>query len=175
MTIVFINGAFGIGKTSTARALKTVLGRGATYNPEIIGGVILRLPHWLNLTNQNSGDYQDIPLWRNMTALGIRLTRLVSPLVVVPMAFSNCIYLAQIMDKVRRVDADVRQVCLVAPLDVVESRLRKRGDVPKQLSWQLARARTCCAAHESEAFAPRIDATTRGPGEIAQEIAGLLA
>ena len=65
MTVLFINGSFGIGKTSTARSLKGLLA-GRIYNPEIGGSLILSLPRWLRLTNQNSGDYQDMPLWRNM-------------------------------------------------------------------------------------------------------------
>jgi chloramphenicol 3-O-phosphotransferase len=168
--IIFLNGSFGVGKTSVASVLKRYL-RAAIYNPEITGGVILRLPNWLRLTNQNSGDYQDMPLWRNATVRGIRLVRALSPVVIVPMAFSNRAYLGEIMDKVRGIDPDVQHFCLVAPLEIVEARLRKRGDAPKHLEWQLRRAKVCCEAHKSPEFAIRIEAVDRDPEAIAREIA----
>jgi predicted kinase len=168
--IVFLNGSFGVGKTSVARVLKRLLGA-AIYNPEITGGVILRLPKWLRLTNQNSGDYQDMPLWRNATVRGIRLVRALSPVVIVPMAFSNPDYLGEIIARAREFDSDVQHFCLVAPIEVVEARLRKRGDAPKHLEWQLRRAQVCCEAHKSPDFAIRIEALDRDPEAIAREIA----
>jgi hypothetical protein len=72
---------------------------------------------------------------------------------------------------VRNFDSDVQHFCLVAPLDIVETRLRKRGDAPKQLAWQLRRAKVCCEAHKSPEFAIRIDAVGREPDAIAKEIA----
>jgi chloramphenicol 3-O-phosphotransferase len=168
--IVFLNGSFGVGKTSVARALKRYLGA-AIYNPEITGGVIRSLPHWLGLTNQKSGDYQDMPLWRNGTVAGIRLVRSVRPVVIVPMAFSNRAHLDEIMGKVRSFDSDVQHFCLVAPFDVVETHLRQRGDAPKHLTWQLRRAKVCCEAHKSPEFAIRIESVDREPDEIAREIA----
>lgn len=171
--IVFLNGSFGVGKTSAARALKKIVG-GAIYNPELSGGAILRLPDWFKLTSQNSGDYQDMPLWRNTTVRGIRAMRLLSRTVIVPMAFTNRVYLSEIIGKVRSFDPDVRHFCLVAPLEVVEARLRRRGDAPKHLDWQMRRAKECCAAHASEDFAERIDAETLGASQIAARIAAAL-
>lgn len=168
--IIFLNGSFGVGKTSVARALKRYLGA-AIYNPEIAGGVILRLPQWLRLANRNRGDYQDMSLWRNGTVAGIRLMRALSPVVIVPMAFSNRARLAEIMRKVGAFDPDVQHFCLVAPLEVIEARLRKRGDAPKHLEWQLRRARVCCEAHKNPEFAIRIEADDREPDAIAREIA----
>jgi len=82
--------------------------------------------------------------------------------------------LREIAGKTRAFDPDVRHFCLVAPLDIVEARLRQRGDAPFHLSWQLRRARDCCAAHADPAFAVRIDASARSPESIAQEIADSL-
>jgi hypothetical protein len=87
------------------------------------------------------------------------------------MAFSNRAYLDEIMSKVRTFDSDVQHFCLVAPAEIVEARLRRRGDAPKHLEWQLRRAKVCCEAHKSPEFAIRIEADDREPEAIAREIA----
>jgi hypothetical protein len=175
VTVVFINGSFGVGKTSAANALKRVLRRGVTYNPEMFpGGHLWKLPRWIALENRDSGDYQDMPLWRNTAVRSLRMMRRLNNLVLVPMAFSNLSYLCEIMAKTRAFDPDVRHFCLVAPFELVKARLRKRGDAPFHLSWQLRRAKDCCIAHADPAFALRIDASERSPESIAQEIADSL-
>lgn len=173
--IVFLNGSFGVGKTSVAKALVRHLPRSVRYNPEIFpDGWLWRLPRWVRLENRDTGDYQDMPLWRDLTAHSIRAMRRLAPVVVVPMAFSNIAYLREIMAGARRADPDVRHFCLVAPLEIVETRLRRRGDAPFHLEWQLRRAKTCCEAHMSTDFAVRIDAAALTPDEIARDIARVL-
>ncbi|MBV9044474.1 MAG: hypothetical protein JO348_01535 [Alphaproteobacteria bacterium] len=174
--IIFLNGSFGVGKTSVARALVKHLPRSVRYNPEIFpGGHLWKLPRFLPLQNRDTGDYQDMPAWRRLVIRGIHTMRRLAPVVIVPMAFSNRAYLKQIMDGARRVDPDVHHFCLVAPLPVVEARLRHRGDAPFHLEWQLRRAKTCCEAHKSPDFAIRIDASDRPPDVLAQEIARVLS
>jgi hypothetical protein len=175
MTIVFINGSFGVGKTTVARLLCRRTRSSAIANPEHAGFIVLRLPRWMMLRNQGSGDYQDMPLWRRLTVLTIRLARLRARTVFVPMAFTNLDYLNEIRAAVARFDSDIHHVCLVAPLPVVEGRLRRRNDAPHHLEWQLCRARDCCTAHQDESFAIRIGAATPAPEEIADEIEALLS
>jgi chloramphenicol 3-O-phosphotransferase len=170
--ILFLNGSFGVGKTSVAKALVEHLPRSVRYNPEIFpDGWLWRLPRFIKLANRDTGDYQDMPLWRELVARTLRQVRRLAPVVIVPMAFSNRAYLREIMDKARTFDPDVQHFCLVAPLEVVEARLRKRGDAPRHLEWQLRRAKVCCEAHKSPDFAIRIEAADRGPEAIAREIA----
>ena len=173
--IVFLNGSFGVGKTSVAKALSPLVERSVRYNPEIFpDGWLWRLPRFIRLENRDTGDYQDMPLWRELTARSIGAMRRLAPVVIVPMAFSNLAYLREIMAKARRADPDVRHFCLTAPLEVVEARLRRRDDAPFHLEWQLRRAKTCCEAHKSADFAVRIDATTATPEQIARDIARVL-
>jgi hypothetical protein len=173
--IVFINGSFGVGKTSVAKALSPLLPRSVRYNPEIFpDGWLWRLPRFLRLENRDTGDYQDMPLWRDLTARSLRAMRRLAPVVIVPMAFSNIAYLREIMDKARPADPDIRHFCLIAPLDVVEARLRQRNDASFHLDWQLRRAKTCCEAHKGADFAVRIDAATATPAQLAGDIARVL-
>ena len=155
--ILFLNGAFGAGKTTVARALVKRLPRAVLFDPELAGIALQRIGR--------VGDFQDLRLWRRLTIIGIRIARLFAKNVVVPMAFSNAEYLREIRDGVARFDDDVRHVCLVAPYDVVLARLRQRGAG----AWEERRARECCEAHVRPEFAEQIDAT-RAVGEIVEEI-----
>lgn len=158
--IVFLNGAFGIGKTTVARALVKRLPRAVLFDPEPIGVVLQRI--------RRVDDFQDLALWRHLTILGIRIARLFARTVVVPMAFSNPVYLQEIRNGL---SGDVRHFCLVAPVDNVLARLRRRrGDAG---AWEERRAHECCAVHGRPEFAVQIDAN-REPSSIVEELLGLL-
>jgi hypothetical protein len=62
----------------------------------------------------------------------------------------------------------VRHFCLTAPLEVVNARLRGRGDAG---AWELRRAAECCAAHAAPFFAEQVPTEDRTPDEIAGAIA----
>src|SRR5687768_517725 len=110
--ILLLNGAFGIGKTSVARALAARLPRTVLFDPEIIGIALQRLAR---LAGRKIDDFQDLLLWRRLTVAGLRVTRLLWPNVVVPMAFSNAAYLQEIRAGLDRFETRVFHVCLVAP------------------------------------------------------------
>ena len=165
--IVLLNGAFGIGKTTVARAVVRRMPRALLFDPEWIGIPLQRIAR---LFGRTVDDFQDLRLWRRLTVFGLRIARLVSPNVIVPMAFSNAAYLREIRDGVRSFDEHVVHLCLVAPLDVVRARLLQRGAG----SWEYRRASECCAAHRSREFAEQISAADRDPAEIAGEVIRLI-
>ncbi|HYK41944.1 MAG TPA: AAA family ATPase [Thermoanaerobaculia bacterium] len=166
--VVFVNGAFGVGKTEVSRLLVRRL-RGATlYDPEPAGVLLQRLRA---LTRRPVSDFQDLPSWRRATVRGIRLARAVRRVVVVPMAFSNLEYLREVREGVRRFDGDVRHFCLVAPLAVVLDRLARRSlGSPADVEWQRTRAAECCAAHRGEEFAEHVSTDRVDPSEVAARV-----
>jgi len=156
--ILLLNGSFGIGKTTVARLLVKRMPRAVLFNPEIIGSALqLFRPVY---------DFQDLPSWRRMTIACLRATRLVWPNVVVPMAFSNLEYLDEIRRGIERFEPDVVHVCLVAPVEVVHARIRRRGDTDE---WPYRRASECCVVHQGDEFATHVDAV-RAPEVIAEEL-----
>lgn len=171
--IVFLNGAFGIGKTTVARLLRARLPGSACYDPEWIGIALQRLPGWVPLEGRGTDDFQDLALWRRATIAGIRATRAARRTVIVPMAVSNLAHLDEIRRGVARFDPAVRHFCLVAPLPVVLHRQSVRGGGHMH-AWQVRRARECCAAHEDAAFAEPVDAE-QSANEIAAAIARRLS
>ncbi|MEV7437765.1 NUDIX hydrolase [Streptomyces griseoviridis] len=62
--IVWINGAFGAGKTTTARELIDLIPNSTMFDPEVIGGVLAQLLPPKHLAEV--GDHQDLPIWRRL-------------------------------------------------------------------------------------------------------------
>ena len=170
--IVFVNGAFGIGKTTVARELVARVPRAVLFDPEIAGIVLQRI---LRMVGRSVDDFQDLALWRRLTILQIRIAGMLWPNVIVPMAFSNAAYLQEIRRAVSRFESRVLHFCLIAPLPVVEERLRRRQPANvSDAAWQYRRAAECCVLHTREEFAPHVDASGREPADIAEELLEML-
>jgi predicted kinase len=165
--ILLLNGAFGIGKTTVARALVARLSRAVLFDPEIMGIALQRIAR---LAGRRVEDFQDLRAWRRLTVAGLWVTRRVWPNVVVPMAFSNAAYLQEVRAGINRFEPRVLHFCLVAPVEVVHERLRRRGEDSADAAWQYRRASECCLAHESEDFATHVIAVDRDPDDIAEEL-----
>ncbi|MEU8967887.1 NUDIX domain-containing protein [Streptomyces monashensis] len=64
MTVVWINGAFGAGKTTTARELIELIPNSTLFDPEVVGGSLTHLLPPKRLAEV--GDFQDLPIWRRL-------------------------------------------------------------------------------------------------------------
>lgn len=166
--VILLNGSFGIGKTTTARALQLALPDAMLS--ERIGWVLQRLPRWIPLGGRGTGDFQDMPIWRSVTIRGIRLARWRRSTVIVPMAFSNLKYLNEIREGIRAFEPDVRHLCLVAPLEIVKERLAGRGLGPGGPAWAHRRATECCEAHARPEFGEPVLTAGRGVSEVVEDV-----
>jgi len=166
--VVLVNGAFGVGKTTVARELRTRLRGAAIFDPEAIGFVLRRLPGY------RGSDYQDLRAWRALTRIGVRAWSALHRVVIVPMAFSEPARLEALRSGLR---GPVRHFCLTAPLEVVRARLASRGEPlgDPRWAWVHRRAAECCAAHAHPEFAEQVATEGRTPAEIAAEIARKVA
>jgi hypothetical protein len=61
--IIWINGAFAAGKTTLAEELERRLPDAMPFDPEYVGYILIK---WV--PPADSGDFQDIPLWRRLVA-----------------------------------------------------------------------------------------------------------
>ncbi|MEX2179559.1 MAG: AAA family ATPase [Gemmatimonadaceae bacterium] len=168
LVILFLNGAFGIGKTAVARALRRRFPRSLVFDPEKIGGPLQLAAR---IVGREADDFQDLRTWRQLTIVGLRIARAVSPTVIVPMAFSDWGYLEEVRSGAEGFDRRVHHFCLIAPLAVVQQRLHARGADPVSHPWEYRRAAECCAAHQDQRFVRHIDATAGTPDQLAAEIA----
>lgn len=166
--VIFINGSFGIGKTTVARLLVRQLAHGVLFDPEPIGVVLMGLTR----TWRRVDDFQDLRIWRYTAAQLIGALSRVRGAVVVPIAFTNVSYLRELVSHARRRDGATFHFCLTAPLSVVRERLRARETPRGPSEWQLRRSAECCEVHGAPEFAEQIATEARSPHEIAQEILG---
>ena len=153
--IVWLNGAFGVGKTTVARLLAT---ERTLVDPERIGFVLRRLPFW------RQRDYQTIGLWRTLTVRRVRRAARTGP-VVVPMTIVD----REVLAELRRGLPDMRMVVLDAPADLIAARARDDAADPHAAQWRLENLDRCVTALADPAFGPHLDAG-RPPAEIAKEL-----
>ena len=170
--ILLLNGAFGVGKTTVARAVVSRIPGALLFDPEIAGIGLQRLTR---LVGRSKDDFQDFAAWRKLTITGLRVARYQWTSIIVPMAISNTSYLDELRDGIGQFEPRVLHYCLVAPKEIVHSRLKLRGSNPVQHSWQFRRASECCDAHTSAAFAEHVDATNRTPDEIASALVTVIS
>jgi predicted kinase len=164
--VIFVNGSFGVGKTTVARLLVQRLPRSVVFDPEPLGVGLQRLARPFRRVD----DFQDLRAWRRWSIRLIRVLRGLRRTIVVPMAFSNEEYLREFVTKIRRSDRETFHFCLMAPLAVVQQRLEHRAGRRGPNTWQVRRATECCSEHQRPEFAVHVPTENRSPQQIADEI-----
>ncbi|MHA6299660.1 AAA family ATPase [Devosia sp. CAU 1758] len=174
---ILLNGSFGIGKTTTARLIARQIPGTAISDPEHVGFVLRRLPPWTLGLRQQPGDYQDMALWRRLIVHQARLVHLRARTVIVPMTFTNLDYLDTFAGALRTT-APVKRLCLVAPLEVIQSRLLQRAEEEGReglTDFERRRSTECAALlGKNPAYGIPIDAGMTSD-EIVQHIERLLS
>ncbi len=174
--VVLINGAFGVGKSTVASAFHQRVKGSRMYDPERIGYVLRRLPHWFPGSAAKLDDYRTSPVWRALNIFFMRLHARVARPLIVPVSLD-----LELLDVLRRAltsgGCRVVHVCLVAPEATVRERLATRGVSPtsSEGEWVYPRALAACRAHSTnDAFAHRIDTDGKRPMEVVDELAALV-
>ena len=170
--VVLINGAFGVGKSTVAHALHRRVKGSRLYDPERIGYVLRRLPHWFPGSAAKLDDYRTSRAWRALNLFAMRLHARVARPLIVPMALD-----LELLDVLRRAliagGCRVVHVCLVAPEAIVHERLATRGVSPtsSEGKWVYPRASAACRDHSTnDAFAHRIDTDGKDPLAVVEEL-----
>ncbi|MGW2225194.1 NUDIX domain-containing protein [Streptomyces formicae] len=129
--IVWINGAFGAGKTSAARELIELIPNSTLFDPEVIGGA---LPYLLPPKRLSEvGDYQDLPIWRRLVVdTAAALLAEVGGVLVVPMTLLRQEYRDEIFGGLASRRISVRHVLLAPDETILRARITGR-DVPLDL------------------------------------------
>ncbi|MGA5326905.1 NUDIX hydrolase [Streptomyces griseoincarnatus] len=129
--IVWINGAYGAGKTSTARELIELIPNSTLFDPEVIGGALDRLLPPKHLAEV--GDFQDLPIWRRLVidTAAAMLAELGGTLVV-PMTLLRQEYRDEIFGGLAARRIPVRHVLLAPAETILRDRIAGR-EVPVDL------------------------------------------
>ncbi|MFE9747614.1 AAA family ATPase [Saccharothrix saharensis] len=117
--IVWINGAFGAGKTTLAEELRRRLPDALSFDPEHIG-LLLRM----SAPPPPTGDFQDLPAWRRLTAeFAATLHREYGQHVITPMTLVEQAYREEVFKHLAAADVPLLHVFLDVPADELRRRI----------------------------------------------------
>jgi AAA domain len=165
--IIFINGPFGIGKTTTARLLVERIPSALLYDPEHVGALLRATISWLERVN----DYQDFRLWPILTVAGARLLSSRRRLVI-PMTVLRRDRFDFITSRLRKGCPDLLCVRLTAPREVLRQRILGSSEGQQ---WRLDHIVEGMALSADPAFGQEISTEGRTPAEVVAMIMELLA
>lgn len=133
LVIIWINGGFGVGKTTLAQELHRRLPDAVVYDPEDVG---LMLWKWI----RPNGDFQHLPSWRELVvATALSLRRHHAETLIVPMSLIRDAYQTEILGGLADAGEEVLHVFLEADADVLRERLNARVTHPGREWDQAAR------------------------------------
>jgi hypothetical protein len=166
--IVWINGAFGSGKTTTAGLVVTMLDGAKLFDPEYVGYMLMPF------VESPTGDFQDLRLWRHLVVEAMTgLARQYPHPWVAPMSLINAAYRAEILGGIRGGGVEVREFVLAVP----EQNLRARIDAdqmdPKARQWRHDHVSQALTTFASLTDATFIDAS-QTPDQVAAAVASHL-
>lgn len=166
--LIWLNGAHGAGKTSTAKAILARRPDARLIDPEQIGFLLRRT--W---PGPLPDDFKDMPVWREMTLALLRSAARgeANPLVV-PMTLADTGHFREIVGGLRAGDVPVRHFTLTVSIPTLKRRLGRRLDWPRSRRWALAQAERTAAALRDDLFAEHIAADTLSVAEIAETVLG---
>jgi chloramphenicol 3-O-phosphotransferase len=163
--IIWLNGTFGSGKTSTAERLAALIPGCRVIDPETVGQLLRA-----NLSDQYIFDFQDWAAWRPLVAATlVEISRMTGEHLIVPQTVLKREYLEQIFAPLRAAELEVFHVVLDAADAVLRTRLELSGEGNE---WRLAhldeyeRAR----AWITEAADFVVDTAASTPAQIARRI-----
>ena len=152
--VIWLNGAFGVGKTTVARSLAANIPQALVFDPEKLGTVIEDVvPPRLRPT----GDFQDVVSWRALTRTAVQslVEEYARPLIV-PMTLVDPRYFDEIVGELRRAGICLHHFALLASPKTIRRRLLMRLNSPAGTWWALRQVDRCATALQSPAFDLRL-------------------
>nr|BFD88139.1 AAA family ATPase [Streptomyces sp. Xyl84] len=146
--LVWVNGAFGSGKTTLVEELRSRWPQALVFDPETVGYVLR------GIVEVPTGDFQDLRLWRRqVAALAVGLVEEYRRPVLVPMTLVDPAYVGEIFGTLADADVEVLHFFLEVPPGVLAARIDGRSFTPgdpagdeRIRAWCKARIPACLAA-----------------------------
>lgn len=159
--ILWINGAFGSGKTTISYELKRRIPNSFVYDPENVGYFIRK-----NIPAQIlKEDFQDHVIWREINFSILQtITNDFPGIIIVPMTIVNPQYFNEIIEKLRLSGVEVFHFTLQANRETLLKRLRRRGD--NKNSWPAKQIDRCISGLSQDMFKVHIQTDNLTPEEI---------
>jgi len=167
--IYWLNGAYGVGKTTVAQGLKPLLHNAHIFDPELIGNGI-RDNYPANLFRET---FEEYPLWleTNYRLLKDIYERYDGDIIAPMTLLQESSYIA-IIGQMLDDGIPVRYIFLDADEATLKHRMIDSGR-EKPDSWCVRHIPACLAVQAADTHAVHIPTVGRTPEDIAQEIAAL--
>ena len=165
-TLIWLNGAFGSGKTSVAKRLVRACPGAWLLDPEQIGFTLRRADPSLRAV-----DFQTLPDWQEMTLRAAldAATQWPERLAIVPLALVEPDRFDAIIGELRRRGVTVHHFSLLAAAKTLRRRLRWRLDWPASRRWALAQIDRF-EALRGPAYARHVETDGRAMADVVHEI-----
>lgn len=170
--LIWVNGAFGSGKTLIAHGLQRRLRDAHVADPELLGIALHKM-----LPASARQDFQDLPQWRSaVVATLIQAEGACGGQLIVPMSIVRDDYFDEIVVGLRARGVDVRHYALTAARETIHRRLQRRSPylIGKALgrdeTWAIQQIDRCIAALGDARYATHVPTDDRTPDEIVEFI-----
>ena len=172
--IIWINGAFGAGKTTLAAELQRRMPDAINYDPEYVGDILTR---WVS--TPGSGDFQDLPLWRKLAAqFAIALAAEYRRTLIVPMTLVNPQYRDEIFGLIGQAGHAILHVFLDVPAGElhrrIDAQLVHEADAERDTGTRAFRHRNVERCVAARAALPPGTVILRGDQHTPADLAGLV-
>lgn len=164
--ILWLNGAFGAGKTTCAHELNRRLPSSFVYDPEAVGSFIRQnTPKTFHKSN-----FQDHPEWRLFNYKMLKaLSSSFDGTIIVPMTLINFAYFEEIIGRLQKDGIPVQHYILYAEKKTLQKRLHKRMEWGN--TWAKRHIDLCIHAFDHEITDQKIQTDNKSIDCIIEEIA----
>ena len=164
--ILWINGAFGSGKSSVAEAINKKISRSFVYDPEQVGYFL-----WNVFPDEmkRKGDFQHIAIWREFNYKILKhINDNYNGVIIVPMTIYIKQYYDEIIGKLIADGVSINHYILSATKQTIVNRLLQRGD--SENDWAAQHIDACINAYETDISEVKIITDDKSIDEICSEI-----
>ena len=167
--VYWLNGAYGVGKTTVAKRLLPLLRNAHLFDPELVGdGIRDNYPEGLFCET-----YEEYPIWLETNYRLLKdLYERYDGDVVAPMTLLREASYTAVIQRLMGEGVPVKYIFLDCDEATLRHRLVDLGR-EKPDSWCVRHIPACLAAQAADTHAVHIDTVDRSPESIAREIAAL--
>ena len=166
--IIWLNGAFGAGKTTTAYELASIMPGARICDPEIVGYLLMEY-----LRDRDLHDFQEVPAWRSLVPVVLsEISALTGQDLIAPQTVMNEGYWSELRDGFERHSLDVYHVVLHVDPGRLMERINSDDVERKARAWRIEHVRDYATARARLTTAAdlTVDVTTQSAADGANAI-----